>query len=123
MLRGVRTLEAVHSTLTRAMLLYLINSLVPPLLLLLASRHGWAYTILWPAVVYEVVCIVSLLAIYMARSAVSDYSLPSARRLMLLAGILGLFTALIAGGLLTLNARKRLDTIARGGKARKKTKV
>ena len=122
-MRGVRTLESIRSSLSKAMPLYLVNSLIPPILLLLASRHGWVYTILWPAVVYEAACILSLVTLYMARSAISDYSLSSACRLMLLAGILGIFTAFIAGGLLTLNARKRLNTIIRGGGTRVKTKV
>lgn len=112
----MRAIESARTALTKAMPFYLANSLIPPLILLLASRHGWAYVILWPIVAYEVACILSLLFLYMARSAVSDYSLLSARRLMLISGTLGLFTALIAGGLLTLSARKRINALIEGGR-------
>ncbi|MEM4870528.1 MAG: hypothetical protein QXF68_02550, partial [Thermofilaceae archaeon] len=47
----------------------------------------------------------SLALLLASRSALSERSLESAQRLLLVTGVLGLFTGLIVGGLLALRAR------------------
>ncbi|MEM1697549.1 MAG: hypothetical protein QXG48_02725 [Thermofilaceae archaeon] len=63
------------------------------------------YVLLWPLVAYFLVCTLSIALLIVSRSALSERSLESARRLLLLTGVLGLFTGLVVGGLLALRAR------------------
>jgi len=108
MLSKVQALERVHSLLGKALVLFVVNALIPPLALLVSARLNLIYRILWPTVIYEVACIASLLAFYMAREALAEYSFRPALKFMTIAGSLGLITGLVAGGVLVLKARSIL---------------
>ncbi|MEM3964541.1 MAG: hypothetical protein QW584_02315 [Thermofilaceae archaeon] len=107
MLRGSQILRSAEQTLRRATPLFVINALIPPLMVWLLPRiiGESIYVLLWPLVAYFLVCTLSIALLLVSRSALSERSLESARRLLLLTGVLGLFTGLVVGGLLALRAR------------------
>ncbi|MDW8003742.1 MAG: hypothetical protein RMI04_02890 [Thermofilaceae archaeon] len=106
MLRSTQSLKSARSLLGKALPLYVINALVPPLLLLYLSRTEVVYTVLVPLVVYSALCIASLLLLLAGRNALNEYSLSSAHSLLRLAGLLGFVSALVAGGVLVTRACK-----------------
>ncbi|MEM0010583.1 MAG: hypothetical protein QXN94_01305 [Thermofilaceae archaeon] len=107
MLRSTQILRSAEQTLRRATPLFVINALIPPLMLWLLPRiiGESIYMLLWPLIAYFVACTLSLALLLASRSALSERSLESAQRLLLVTGVLGLFTGLIVGGLLALRAR------------------
>lgn len=77
------------------------------LLTILAYAHvNYVNLIMFWLVIYELICLASLLLLLMARSMVSDYSLKNAQQILRVTGVLGLFTALIIGGVMVLRASR-----------------
>lgn len=107
MLRSWQILKSAENTLWKATPLFVVNASIPPALLLFLSRIGGEiiYTALWPLTAYFSACVLSIVLLLASRNALSERSLESAQRLLLLTGVLGLFTGLIVGGLLALRAR------------------
>lgn len=107
MLHRHQLVRLARSFLSKALPFFVVNAVIPPTLLMMLSRVGSAlvYVVLWPIVVYFAFCLFSILLLFAGRSALTEYSLDSAQKLLLVAGTLGLFTGLILGGLFTLRAR------------------
>ena len=100
-------MRLARGSLNKALPFFVVNAAIPPTLLLALSRMGsdLVYILLWPSVMYFVICLLSTLLLLTGRSALAEYSFSSAQKLLTIAGVLGLFTGLVVGGLLTLRAR------------------
>ncbi|MCC6051030.1 MAG: hypothetical protein LM580_10005 [Thermofilum sp.] len=120
MLRASQALKRAEELVRKAIPLYVVNALLPPLAIFALSRaDSLVYLLLAPLVIYEALCLLSLALLLAGRSALTEYSVSSARRLLLAAGALGVFTALVAGGLLVLKAR---ESVAQALSARERVK-
>lgn len=119
MLRSTQSLKSARSLLGKALPLYVINALIPPLLLLYLSRSEAVYAVLVPLVMYSALCIVSLLLLLAGRNALNEYSLSSACSLLRLAGLLGFISALVAGGVLVMRACKLISASQEAIKVKK----
>lgn len=120
MLRGYAVLSRARALVNKALAFYVVNSLIPPLVILYLSRQeGIVYELLMPAVAYEALCVTALILLLVGRGALSEYSVGSARQLLTLAGILGLVSALVIGGVLALHASKLLSALEVAKKVKK----
>ena len=119
MLPRFQAIREARSSAAKAVPFFVANAALPPALILALSRLEPAvvYTLLYPLIAYFALCLLSLALLLAGRGALAEGSLQPAQRLLLLAGILGLFTGLAAGGLLALRARKLVQTV--GGKGLK----
>jgi len=106
-LRASQALKRAEELIRKAIPFYAVNALLPPLAIF-ALSHGdsLVYLVLAPLVAYEIACLLSLALLLAGRSALTEYSVGSARRLLLAAGALGIFTAFVVGGLLVLKAKE-----------------
>jgi len=88
--------------------------MLPPIVIFALSRaEGIVYALLAPLVAYEVTCLLSMAFLFSGRNALGEYSLEPARRLLLVAGVMGLVTAFVIGGVMVLQARKNvIQTLA-----------
>jgi hypothetical protein len=119
-LRASQALKRAEELVRKAIPLYVVNALLPPLAIFALSRaDSLVYLLLAPLVIYEALCLLSLALLLAGRSALTEYSVSSAHRLLLAAGALGVFTALVAGGLLALKAR---ESVAQALSARERVK-
>lgn len=119
-LRASQALKRAEELVGKAIPLYVVNALLPPLAIFALSRaDSLVYLLLAPLVIYEALCLLSLALLLAGRSALTEYSVSSAHRLLLAAGALGVFTALVAGGLLVLKAR---ESVAQALSARERVK-
>lgn len=85
--------------------LYIVNVLIVPILILAGPRIGLeVQLLLLPLILYESLALASLIALFAGRRELLEYSLNTAGRLLLFAGVCGLFTGLVAGGILVLKA-------------------
>lgn len=109
-LRSSSMLKSARGIADKALVFFVVNAAIPPLLLFMLSKAQGelVYSLLWPLIAYFVACLFSIALLQVGRSALAEYSLDSAQRLFLLSGVLGLFTGLIIGGLLTLRARSAI---------------
>lgn len=123
MLRSAQLLKTAERFLSRAMPFYVVNAFLPPLLLLLLSRvsEELTYAALWPLTAYCALCILSIALLQASRTALSERSFESVRKLLLATGILGLFTGLLVGGLLALRARAVALQAAEAKSVKKRT--
>jgi len=119
-LRVSQVLKLAEGLVRRATPLYVANALLPPFVIFVLSRaDGLVYAVLIPLVAYEIVCLLSLALLFAGRSALTEYSIGSACRLLLAAGALGVFTAFVVGGLLVLEAQR---SVVRALSARERVK-
>lgn len=111
MIRGMRIFRETRALLSRATVLYALGTLVPAMLLaaLAFARANYVNLIMPWLIVYELICLASLILLLMARSMVSDYSLKNAQLILRVTGVLGLFTALIIGGVVVLRASRLIS--------------
>lgn len=117
MIRGMRIFRETNALLSQATIFYAVGALMPAMLLaaLAFARVEYVDLVMPWVIVYELICLLSLVLLLMARSMISDYSLKNARRLMRVAGVLGLFTALIIGGVVALRASRLIGDLEVGG--------
>lgn len=117
MIRGMRIFREINALLSRATIFYAAGVLIPAVLLaaLAFARVEYVDLVMPWIIVYELVCLLSLILLLMARGMISDYSLKNARRLMRVAGVLGLFTALIIGGVAALRVSRLIGDLEVGG--------
>jgi len=98
-------IENAEKKLLQALPFFLLNLLIPPLLLFLIQR----YILL--LVGYSLLCLISVLLLVTLRKTLEDYSLDDFMRLSKYVAILGFATGLVVGGVLILSARKYIGVI------------
>ncbi|OYT30674.1 MAG: hypothetical protein B6U94_05885 [Thermofilum sp. ex4484_79] len=98
-------IENAEKKLLQALPFFLLNLLIPPLLLFLIQR----YILL--LVSYSLLCLISVLLLVTLRKTLEDYSLDDFMRLSKYIAILGFVTGLVVGGVLVLSARKYIGVI------------
>lgn len=122
-LRSSQVLRRSRRYVERALPLYVANALAPPLLILILSRSGsFVYSLLAPLVAYEALCLLSLAILLAGRGALAEYSLEPARKLLAVAGILGVATAFVAGGLMVLRAGRDVALVLEQSRPRERVK-
>jgi|YelNatPaOPRAMG01_1025707.scaffolds.fasta_scaffold02616_3 hypothetical protein len=114
MLRTSRVLKQSRDLIGKAVPFYVVNSMLPPIVIFALSRaESVVYALLAPLVAYEVACLLSIVFLFAGRNALGEYSLEPAHRLLLVAGVMGLITAFVIGGVMVLQARRNmLQTLA-----------
>ena len=109
MLRTSQTLKRSRDLIGKAIPFYVVNSMLPPIVIFaLSHAESVVYALLAPLVAYEAACLLSLAFLLAGRNALGEYSLEPARRLLLVAGVMGLVTALVIGGVVVLQARRNI---------------
>lgn len=109
MLRTSQILKRSRELIGKAVPFYVINAMLPPIAIFALSRaESVVYAVLAPLVVYEGACLLALALLLAGRNALGEYSLESACRLLLAAGVMGLATALVIGGIMVLRARRSI---------------
>ncbi|RLF05964.1 MAG: hypothetical protein DRJ64_04990 [Thermoprotei archaeon] len=98
-------IENAEKKLLQALPFFLLNLLIPPLLLFLIQR----YILL--LIGYSLLCLISVLLLVTLRKTLEDYSLDDFMRLSKYVAILGFATGLVVGGVLILSARKYIGVI------------
>jgi len=121
-LRSSRTLRLASDLVNKSIPFYIANAALPPLLLLLIARinDSLAYATLWPLTAYFAACVAATLLLLIGRGSLMEYSLDSARKLLLVAGALGLLTGLVVGGLLVLRARAMISGVTGAERVKKR---
>jgi len=114
MLQARTLVDEVYRTSTRALPFYMLNSIIVPLVILVARRiYIDLYGLLPILILYEIIALISMVILFMGRRALLNFSLRAAYRAFIIAGVLGLITGLFIGGVLVLRTTSSIKEKAR----------
>jgi len=98
-------IEKAEKKLLQALPFFLINLLIPPIVLFFLQKFIVA------TIIYSFVCLISTLLLITLRKTLEDYSLDDFMKLSKYVSILGFVSGLVLGGFYVSEARKYIDML------------